>query len=168
MSTSEWSPTGIDAILDELAETAEERELMAVALRGLAYAAPDAEPAPGLRDRVMARIAGEGRPPVFTEGHSYFARANEMDWAPLVPGIDYKVLWADATGARTLLLRMAPDLPFPPHPHGFVEDLYLVEGEAWVGDVFMRSGDYCRAPAGTEHNDVRSGPGGALAVVVSR
>jgi len=34
--------------------------------------------------------------------------------------------------------------------------------------VLMRAGDYCRAPAGTEHNDVRSGPSGALSLVVSR
>jgi hypothetical protein len=159
----------LDAVLDELAESPAERELMAGALALLAYAAPEAEPGPGLRERLGARLAGEQPGPTFHAGVSYFARGQELPWIPLADGISIKLLHRDeATGARTVLVRMGADLLFPPHPHHVIEDLYLIEGEAWVGDVFMRAGDYCRAPAGTEHNDVRSGPGGSLAVVVSR
>jgi anti-sigma factor ChrR (cupin superfamily) len=86
-----------------------------------------------------------------------------------VPGIEWKVLYYDAEhGARTAVIRMAPNLLFPPHEHHGIEDLYLIEGTAWVGDIEMRAGDYCRAPEGTEHNDVRSGASGAMAVVVTR
>jgi quercetin dioxygenase-like cupin family protein len=159
----------IAALLDELAENDRERDVMGGALRLLAYAAPDVEPAPGLRARVLARIADDGRGAAFTAGVSYFARAQEMEWTPYAPGISIKLLFQDtATGARTVLVRMEPGLDFPPHPHNAIEDLYLVEGEAWVGDIFMRAGDYCRAPAGTEHNDVRSGASGSLAVVITR
>ena len=72
------------------------------------------------------------------------------------------------TGARTALVRMAAGTAFPPHEHRGTEDVYLLEGEMWVGEVQMRPGDYCRAPEGSDHADVRSGPQGSLSVVVSR
>ena len=166
MSTTDPSPFA--ALLDELAENDEERAAMSAALELLAHAAPPATPPPGLRDQVLDRIAGE-RPPVFTVGISLFARSAAMEWLPYAPGVEVKLLYADpATGAQTVLVRMAPNVPFPEHPHPAIEDLFLIEGEAYVGDVLMRAGDYCRAPADTEHNDVRSGPSGALSLVVSR
>jgi len=152
----------------DLAGDERERSIIASTLRLMAYAAPPVAPPAALRDRVAARARG----PVeasFTIASSFFSRSGAMSWSPLAPGIDVKVLHSDpATGAHTTLVRMAPNRHFPAHDHRFIEDLYLVEGEVWVGDVPMAAGDYCRAEAGTAHNDVRSGDGGALAIVVSR
>jgi anti-sigma factor ChrR (cupin superfamily) len=118
-------------------------------------------------ERVAAAAGAE--PPVFERAGSYFARAAEMEWMNLAPGVRLKILFDDGeSGARTMLIEMDPGLPFPEHDHPAIEDLYLIAGDAWVGDVYMRAGDYCRAEAGTAHNDVRSGASGALAVVVSR
>ncbi|MFN0147756.1 MAG: cupin domain-containing protein [Dehalococcoidia bacterium] len=159
----------LDALLDELSEDAGERERMSRALRLLAYAPEPVAPPGGLRERILARISEEPRAPTFEVGNDYFARAAEMEWTELAPGIEVKVLFRDAaTRARTTLVRMGPNLAFPPHEHDVIEDLYLVSGEAWVGEVRMDAGDYCRAPAGTEHRDVRSGAAGALSMVISR
>jgi len=118
---------------------------------------------------VLFRRIAEPRPPVFSVGISLFARSNDMEWLPYAPGVQVKLLYVDpATGAQTVLVKMEPNVPFPEHPHPAIEDLFLIEGDAYVGDVLMRAGDYCRAPAETEHNDVRSGPSGALSLVVSR
>lgn len=159
----------LDDLVDELAESAEERLIMAQAVRLLAFAPVTVEPTADLRDRVAARVTNPAQGPQFFAENSFFARGTELDWQPYAPGIEVKVLYqAPGSSSRTTLVRMAPNLPFPPHPHGFIEDLYLISGEAWVGDTPMRAGDYCRADAGTEHNTVRSGPSGSLAVVVSR
>jgi hypothetical protein len=156
----------LEHLLDELAESSAERETMGRALRLLPYALPDVEPPSGLRGRVLA--AATSQAPTFQDGYSYFARSAQIPWNQLAAGVEMKDLHREATGSRTSLIRMQPNVPFPPHPHGFIEDLYVLEGDAWVGDIHMDAGDYCRAPAGTEHNDVRSGELGVVALVVSR
>ena len=159
----------LEALVLELAENDEEQRLMAQAVRLLAFAPVTIEPTADLKDRVVARLRVPDERPHFFAENSFFARGAEMEWMPYAPGVEVKVLHQDpGSSARTTLVRMGPNLPFPPHPHGFIEDLYLINGEAWVGDTPMRAGDYCRADVGTEHNTVRSGPSGSLAVVVSR
>ena len=161
----------LDALIDDLAETEEERKLMGRSAGLLAYATAESTvPSPGLRERLLARIAEPmNRPAQFIAETSFFARSAGMEWTPLAPGIDIKILFAhQQSGASTVLVRMGPNLQFPEHPHALIEDLYLISGEAWVGEVPMAAGDYCRAEAGTAHNDVRSGAAGSLAVVVSR
>jgi hypothetical protein len=153
----------------ELAETPDEGALISHALELLAYAPEPVAPLPGLRERVLARVASPPIPAQFEAGGFFFARGEQLAWTTIAPGVRIKWLWSDpATGARTGLIDMDPDRPFPEHPHPEVEDLFLISGEAWVGDVAMRAGDYCRSPGGTAHNDVRSGPNGAAALVVSR
>ena len=162
-------PSDLTALVAELAESEQEQELMSRAVRLLAYAPVDMAPAADLRDRVFARIAAPDRGAQFWARGDFFAHGDQMEWVKITEGIHVKVLFLDPeTHARTTLVRMGPNLDFPPHPHGEVEDLYLISGDAWVGDTPMRAGDYCRALAGTAHNDVRSGPNGSLAVVVAR
>ena len=165
--TAPGSSSAFDALLDELANDEGERSAMRRALYLMAYAVPQVEPPASLKDRVLAKARSE--PAMFEQDGSYFARAAQLDWEGLTPGVQLKDLHASAeTGTLTTLIRVATKTPFPPRPHGYIEDLYLIEGDAWVGDVYMSAGDYCRAQAGTEHNHVRSGDLGALALVVSR
>lgn len=165
--TAPGSSSTFDALLDELANDDAERATMRRALHLMAYTVPQVDPPASLRDRVLANAKAD--PATFEQDGSYFARSAQIDWNALSPGVALKDLHANAqSGTRTSLIRMAPNSPFPPHPHGYIEDLYLIEGDAWVGDVYMTAGDYCRAQAGTEHNHVRSGELGALALVVSR
>ena len=141
---------------------------MAGALNLLSLAPIAVSPPPGLRERIICAVH-QPTGPSFTAGGFVFARAPQIEWQERAPGIFLKTLYAEPdTGARTALVRMAAGTAFPPHEHRGIEDVYLLEGEMWVGDIQMRPGDYCRAPAGTHHDDVRSGPAGSLAVVVSR
>ena len=158
----------IAALVAELAEDDAEARLMGRALELLAFAPEPLEPQPALRDQVLARLQDARRDPWFVVRGDYFARAAEIDWQLLAEGIEIKRLYRDDAGARVTLVRMAPNLVFPEHAHDGIEDLFLLEGEAWVGDVPMRAGDYCRAEAGTTHSDVRSGTRGAYALVISR
>ena len=158
----------LNELISELAETEEERELLELAVSMLAYAAEPATPPESLRDRVLARALQPDRGPRFEADGFSFARGDEIEWVEIAPGIRMKWLHGSPGGAQTALIEMAPNLTFPAHPHPEIEDLYLIRGDAWVGDTPMRAGDYCRAPAGTAHNDVRSGPDGSLALVVSR
>ncbi len=161
--------TPLDALLDDLAESPSERRTMRAALELLAYAVDEAAPSPSLKEKVLARVRAPERPASFEYRGDYFARGDALSWLPIAPGIRIKLLHEDAaTGARTVLVEMAPDLLFPEHPHPAIEDLYLIGGDAYVGDQYMRAGDYCRANAGTTHSDVRSGPSGSLALVISR
>lgn len=158
----------LDALASELAETAEERELIELALSMLAHASEEVEPPAELRQRVLSRAVLAGRGPRFEADGFSFARSAEIEWVEIAPGIRMKWLHGSMDGPQTALIDMAPNLAFPAHPHPEIEDLYLISGDAWVGDIPMSAGDYCRAPAGTAHNDVRSGPNGSVALVVSR
>lgn len=163
-------PNDLAALIAEVAEGEDEARLFSRVLTLLPLAADEVAPPPSMRADLLARLrADDGRGPRFAEGDLYFARGDLLDWSPIAPGIEARVLYSDAaTGAQTLLVRLEPNVQFPPHGHETIEDLYLVAGDAWVGEVAMRPGDYCRAPVGSEHNDIRSGPSGALAVSVSR
>ena len=158
----------LEVLIAELSDDETERETIRRTLRLLPYAAEPTEPHRDLKSRILARIGEPQRGAAFIAGANSFARSEEMEWVAFAPGVEVKILHQEPSGARTVLIKMAPNQPFPPHPHGFIEDLYLVSGDAWVDDVPMRAGDYCRAPAGSEHNDVRSGAAGSLAVVISR
>ncbi len=163
------NPSTMEELVGELAEDQAEATLMLSALRLLPLAAEQVAAPSELRDRIRRRIANAKRPPAFVEAGSYFARSSELGWIAFAEGVELKLLYNDpATKAQTVMVRMAPNRPFPPHDHAGDEDLYLIEGDAFVGDVPMRTGDYCRAIEGSSHNDVRSGPSGALAIVVTR
>jgi hypothetical protein len=158
-----------EALIASLAQDEGERRLMLGVSTLLTTDVGEREPPPELRVRVLALARDAERGPVFREGPSLFARAEDLPWTVYADGVEMKVLFRDeGTGARTLLIRMEPNRPFPPHAHEAIEDLYLISGEAWVDDVPMRAGDYCRAEAGSAHTNVRSGAAGALAVVISR
>jgi hypothetical protein len=164
------SPTSeIDALLAELSEDDGERDVMRRVIDLLPFAAEEVEPPAALRQRVLQAISEDARPATFTEQGFYFARSDAIE--PMtVPGNNrIKWLWTDPdTGARVGIVYMPPNAQFPAHPHDHIEDLYLVEGEAWVAGVHMRPGDYCRSPIGTAHVDLRSGEHGAVSFVVQR
>ena len=163
------NPATMEELVVDLAEDQAEATLMMGALQLLPLAAEQVEVPSELRDRIKRRIADSKRPATFVEAGSYFARSSEIGWLPYAEGVEVKPLYNDpASKAQTVMVRMAPNRPFPPHDHAGDEDLYLIEGDAFVGDVPMRAGDYCRAIEGSAHNDVRSGARGALAIVVTR
>ena len=111
---------------------------------GLVLAGPEAEPPPGLRERVLART----RAP-----YTLFAEEGRA-WLPSgVPGVDLCQLWLDATNERqTILIRMAAGAELPHHEHGGKEECYVIRGDLHDGDLLLRTGDYIRFELGTRHS----------------
>ncbi len=132
-------------------------ELRPVA-EGLALAAPEADPPPGLRERVLARV----RKP-FT-----LLPEAERGWhAAGVPGVELCQLWLDARNERhTLLIRMSAGATLPAHRHAQPEECYVVRGDLRDGDLCLRDGDYIRFEGDTSHS-VSSQEGCLLLVTAS-
>ena len=67
----------------------------------------------------------------------------------------------------TALVRMEPGIRYPAHRHVDLEELYILEGDLRVQGVTMRPGDYCRADAGTVHDEVSTEKGAVFIVMSS-
>ena len=128
-----------------------------------------------LRRRVMGTIARTRQPPaqkspgvLYDKDGVLIARPEEMTWtAGELPGVFLKVLFNDAVrGYTTAMVRMTPGTHYPSHRHAGVEELYLLEGDLFVGDLAMRAGDYCRGEAGSIHEEIAT-QNGCLFVVTS-
>jgi quercetin dioxygenase-like cupin family protein len=104
-------------------------------------------PTTSLQGRLAQRIAEEtGTQPV--------RQWSEPDWERVAPGIECKLLAADAERHLvSMLVRLAPGASYPTHTHAGVEELHLLDGELWIEDRKLVPGDYNYGPPG--HTDVR-------------
>ena len=50
-----------------------------------------------------------------------------------------------------MLVRFAPGASVADHRHALDEDCLVLEGEMFLGDILLRTGDYQLAPAGGSH-----------------
>jgi anti-sigma factor ChrR (cupin superfamily) len=66
-----------------------------------------------------------------------------------------------------MLVRLAPGAAYPPHRHGGVEELYLLDGELMIDDKKLYPGDYNRAEAGTADQHVWSETGCTCVLLTS-
>jgi quercetin dioxygenase-like cupin family protein len=108
-------------------------------------------PTRSLQNRLAFRIAEEtGKDPVPASGRQW----SEPDWEQVAPGIECKLLAADAERhIVSMLVRLAPGASYPMHTHAGVEELHLLDGELWIEDRKLVPGDYNYGPPG--HTDVR-------------
>lgn len=81
------------------------------------------------------------------------------EWRQLLPGVRMKMLCTDQ---RAVLLDLAPGASLPVHRHHEDEECVVLRGEACLGDVTVRQGDYHLARAGSRHGTVRSESGALL------
>lgn len=81
------------------------------------------------------------------------------EWRSLLPGVRMKMLSADQ---RAMLLDLAPGASLPMHRHHEDEECVVLRGEAHLGDITVRQGDYHLARAGSRHGTVRSETGALL------
>jgi quercetin dioxygenase-like cupin family protein len=136
-------------------ELADEVASVSSVVGELGYAAAPQTPRQELRDRVLERIGAEGltkEHPKLTKENQDFAGAAWLEWTPLFPGVEVKLLSADnERGYATTLVKMAPGATIPPHRHVEPEDSYVLEGEIVVSGVLMRPGDHCHAKPGSVH-----------------
>lgn len=106
------------------------------------------------RDLLTAWLPGAGGKPVTV-------RAGEGEWLDYAPGVQLKPLWRDA-GDESFLLRLRPGASIAGHPHPRDEECLMLEGEAFIGDILLRAGEFQLAPAGTRHRDLTSDVGALL------
>lgn len=82
------------------------------------------------------------------------------------PGVETKALYADpATGALTVLTKIAPGAKLPDHEHVLVEQTYVLEGTLHCGEGVCRAGDFVWRPAGSRH-EAWAGPEGCVALAM--
>ena len=126
-----------------------------------------AEPPAGLRQRLLDKVRESKHRPgvVYQRDGLLIARAGEMEWRRVFPGVSVKRINRDAqTRYQTVLMRIDPGASYPEHRHHGAEELYLLSGDLHVAGEWMRAGDYCHAEANTVHLAARS-EGGCVMLV---
>jgi anti-sigma factor ChrR (cupin superfamily) len=123
------------------------------------------DPSASLQERLAQRIAADtGRPAVPPPAPQY----REPDWEEVAPGIFCKLLANDAARDRvSMLVRLLPNVEYPPHTHAGLEELHLLEGELWIDDRKLHPGDYNRAEAPTGDKRVWSETGCTCVLITS-
>lgn len=92
----------------------------------------------------------------------------DAPWQEAAPGLTYKGLSVDREHNRlTLLVRLAAGVEYPPHRHGGVEELHLLDGELFVDGRKLRPGDYNRAEPGTSDHRVWTETGCTCVLITS-
>jgi anti-sigma factor ChrR (cupin superfamily) len=101
-------------------------------------------------------LANEPSPP------STYVDVVNTPWAPSkFPGIETKVLYAEAPGGMSaLLFRLAPGAEVPLHEHTGIEMTYIIEGSLEDDEGSATAGNFVWRPAGNTH--VAKAPNGAM------
>ena len=115
---------------------------------------PPAEMEARVKDRLMARVAGQ---------RQFFVFANQGEWKTVGPGIRIKLLQNNET-SKSFLLHMAEQSALPSHQHETHEESFVIEGEVWLDGVCCTQGDYHFSAAGTSHGEVHTKKGCTLLV----
>lgn len=109
-----------------------------------------------VRDRIRNQTADESRAPVTV-------RAQDGEWVNHAPGIDIKLLNVDPeTNARSYLLRFAPGAELRAHAHLIDEECFMISGEATVGELHLKAGDYHLIPKHLAHGRSYSATGALI------
>ena len=106
------------------------------------------------RSRLLARVRRA------REAGAGFIRVplSGADWQRLLPGV--RVHRLDAA-RRAVILELSAGASLPVHRHHEDEECVVLRGEAQLGNIVVRGGDYHLARANSRHGVVRSA-GGAL------
>jgi anti-sigma factor ChrR (cupin superfamily) len=121
-------------------------------------------PAASLQERLALRIAEEAGKSVLPPA----PRWSEPEWEQVAPGIECKLLATDTGRHRvSMLVRLAPGARYPSHTHAGVEELYLLDGELWIGARKLLPGDYNYAAPGGGDEHVWSETGCICVLVTS-
>lgn len=152
-----------EARADFIARLVKDPELRALVaaweerLSGLVGDVRPVEPPAGLWQKIQMRIEESDH------ADSMTLRADAGRWKKIGPGVECKLLYSDkASGARSLMMRLAPGAIYPAHDHSSLEECVIVEGDMIVGDLQLHAGDYHVVQAGTRHGEVTSQNGGVV------
>lgn len=131
--------------------------------------APDVARSTRMRAKLLAAVHTEKvtantkcKTGSFDANGLYTLRAPQGTWIKMSANIEVKLLRSGAQ-SRSYLMRLHPGARVPPHQHVDVEEeCYVIEGEAYIGDLRLHSGDYHLAPRGVPHDWLCSDTGALL------
>jgi quercetin dioxygenase-like cupin family protein len=109
-----------------------------------------------LREVAAAWVPGDGTRPVTVA-------AGNGGWREIAAGASIKPLW-EMGDTASFLMRLDAGTRLPGHPHAFDEECLMLSGEAFIGDILLREGEYHLAPKGLMHGDAYSGIGALIFV----
>lgn len=140
-------------------------ELSPVVNRFVSWPTDVLRPTASLHERLARRIAEEtGKQPVLPKAKTW----TEPEWEEVAPGIECKLLATDHDRNRVgMLVRLAPGASYPPHTHGDIEELHLLDGELWIDDRHLFPGDYNYGAPGAGDERVWSQTGCTCVLVTS-
>ncbi len=96
---------------------------------------------------------------------STYVDVSRIAWEPgPYPGVETKVLYADGSGRRTVLTRLAPGATLPRHRHVGIEQSFVLEGALVDEDGACRAGNFVWRRPGSVHT--ARAPEGALLLAI--
>lgn len=108
-----------------------------------------------LRERLFARVHAA------SDQGFVNLRSEDGEWRQLLKGVRVKML-CEGPGARSVLVDLEPGASLPTHRHREHEECVVLRGEADLGSLHVRRGDYHLAPARSRHGRVSSRTGALL------
>ena len=94
---------------------------------------------------------------------THTVHAADDGWEVIADGVEQKSLWG-AGDVVSCFYRLAAGGQLPAHAHTHEEECVLLAGDAYFGDILVRTGEFHLAPAGSAHGEISS-EHGALAFV---
>jgi len=83
---------------------------------------------------------------------SVYVNVSGVPWEPTeYLGVETKLLYAEASGRRTMLVRMAPGSRLPDHRHVGVEQSFVLEGTLVDEDGACTAGNFVWRQPGSVH-----------------
>lgn len=84
---------------------------------------------------------------------STYIDVSRIEWEPTpFPGVETKVLYAEPSGRRTTLTRLAPGARLPPHRHVGLEQSFVLEGSLADDDGVCTAGNFVWRRPGSTHS----------------
>lgn len=139
----------------------DEPQVSAAVAEALAEALRPIPPAPARNEAMRSRLIERARASREQASGFITVRRDEGEWRPLVDGVRVKML-NDGAAARSVLVDIEPGGVLPFHRHNEHEECVVLRGEAELGELVVRQGDYHIALAGSRHGRVRSQSGALL------
>lgn len=84
-------------------------------------------------------------------------RADQAEWIQLGPGVSLRILQHEPeTGRLTAIWQLQAGACIPPHPHDQDEECLILDGDMCHEQDRYGPGDWMLAPAGSQHQHLRS------------
>jgi anti-sigma factor ChrR (cupin superfamily) len=155
------------ALLDASPESARDQAASIIDTAALvSLSLPRQIPPAGLKNRLLSKIEKTSETP----DPFQFVRSHQGDWIPLkVPGAFVKLLSMDENKDYAVVLgKLEPGATYPAHAHIGPEEIYILTGDLYIGDVRLEAGDFHHATAGSRHGINRSEKGCTILAILSK